>query len=142
MGWSPDNRVFYFTDTIRKVIYAYDFDLQSGTITNRRKFVESANEAGVPDGLTVDSQGFVWSVRCGGGNIVRYDPSGCVERVITLPVSHPTSCIFGGTELNELYITTSRMLVPEEHRMQQPLAGDLFRLRIDIRGLPVSEFQD
>ncbi len=140
MGWSPDDRTLYHTDTLRHTIYQYDFDLASGEIANRRVFAHDPEEGGVPDGLAVDAQGFIWSARCHGGKIVRYDPQGKVERRIALPTQCPTSVAFGGQHLDELYITTSRALVPAERRAAQPLAGGLFRLETEVRGLPEPEF--
>ncbi|MCC6306835.1 MAG: SMP-30/gluconolactonase/LRE family protein [Rhodobacteraceae bacterium] len=138
IGWSPDNRLMYLTDSRRHVIYAYDFDLHTGAISNRRTFVESGDEPGVPDGLTVDSEGFVWSCRWGGWKIARYDPQGRLEREERLPVECPTSCAFGGDDLDELYITSAH--IAAANRQEQPLAGDIFRLRPGVRGLPEPMF--
>ena len=135
IGWSPDGKTMYFTDSFRQTIFAYDFDPAGGSIDNRRSFVHTPTEPGVPDGLTVDSEGFVWSARCRGWKVVRYDPQGRVEREINLPVECPTSCAFGGPNLAELYITSSWLLVAPENRENQPLAGDIFRLRLNITGL-------
>jgi sugar lactone lactonase YvrE len=134
IGWSPDNRTMYFTDTRRRLINAYDFDPTTGAIDNCRSFVHTPDSEDVPDGLTVDSEGFVWSARFGGWNIARYDPEGNVEREIQLPVKYPTSCTFGGQEFNDLYITTCRSYVDKEDLKNQPLAGDLFRLPTKFRG--------
>ena len=134
IGWSPDNKTMYLTDSPQHVIYAYDFDPPTGIITNRRPFIHTPHEEGVPDGLTVDSEGYIWSARWGGWKITRYDPTGKVERVISLPVLHPTSCTFGGPDLNELYITSAWTELGEEQRNNHPLAGDLFRLKTDVKG--------
>ncbi len=135
MGWSPDNTRMYLTDSTKHSIYMYDFDSQTGTISSRRTFVDTFNEQGVPDGLTVDSEGCVWSARWGGAKIVRYDPHGKVERVIDVPVPQPSSCVFGGKNLDELYITSASKGLSDEQRKAYPLSGDLFRLKTDIRGL-------
>ena len=140
IGWSPDNKTMYFTDTRRRLIYAYDFDVKTGSVDNRRPFVHTPEADDVPDGLTVDNEGFVWSARFGGWKVVRYDPGGKIEREIKLPVKYPTSCTFGGEGLSDLYITTCRSYVPEEHLKEQPLAGDLFLLRTDFRGIENPEF--
>ena len=140
LGWSPDNRTMYFTDTFRGVIYAYDFEPAKGTLGHRRPFVQIPAQEGYPDGLTVDSDGFVWSARWGGWKVVRYDPEGKAEREIRLPVSNVSSCAFGGTDLDELYITTAFESLPPEERTRQPLAGDLFRARPGVRGLPRPRF--
>lgn len=134
IGWSPDNTRMYLTDSPRRIIYVYDFDAHNGTISNRRPFVHTPDESSVPDGLTVDSEGFVWSARWGGWRIIRYDPDGETERVIQMPVQYPTSCAFGGPNLDELYITSARTALSEQKRSQQPQAGDLFRLQVGIKG--------
>jgi sugar lactone lactonase YvrE len=135
IGWSPDNRTMYFTDSRIRMIYAYDFDPASGSIANRRPFVHTPDEPGVPDGLTVDSDGFIWSARWEGWKVVRYDPTGKVEREIRLPVEYPTSCAFGGEALDELYITSAWRLLSETQRKEQPDAGDIFRVKTNIKGL-------
>ena len=135
IGWSPDNTRMYLTDSTRHVIYVYDFDAQTGTLSSRRTFVDTSNEQGVPDGLTVDSEGYIWSARWGGAKVVRYDPYGKVERVIDVPVPQPSSCVFGGKNLDELYITSASKGLSDEQRIAYPLSGDLFRLKTDIQGL-------
>jgi sugar lactone lactonase YvrE len=140
IGWSPDNTVMYLADTFAQVIYAYDFDAESGGIDNRRVFAEIPPDAGMPDGITVDSEGFIWNGHWGGWRITRYDPDGKIEREVRFPVANVTSCIFGGENLDELYITTAWYLLSEEERKQQPFAGDLFRLCPGVKGLPDPEF--
>ena len=124
----------YLTDTLRQVIYAYDYDAASGEIDHRRVFIDSSSEPGYPDGLTVDSQGFLWSARWYGWKVTRYDPAGTAEREVRLPVQCPTSCAFGGPSLTDLFITSAWTALSEEQRRQQPMAGDLFRLQTDITG--------
>lgn len=140
MGWSPDNTRMYVTDSSKHTIYLYDFDQHTGAIDHRRAFVYTPEEQGVPDGLTVDSEGCVWSAYWGGAKIVRYDPDGSVERVITLPVLQPSSCVFGGKNLNELYITSARKGLSDEQQKKYPLSGDLFRLKTTIKGLEKFSF--
>jgi sugar lactone lactonase YvrE len=141
IGWSPDHRTMFFTDTRRQVIYAYDYDPASGEIDHRRAFVQVGEGAGYPDGLTVDSQGFVWSAFWGGWRVDRFDPQGRLERSLRLPVECPTCITFGGEDLNELYITSAWTGLSEERRRAQPQAGDLFKIDLDIRGLPENKFQ-
>lgn len=140
IGWSPDNSLMYLTDSPLHMIYVYDFDAATGTIGNRRPFIHTPDEAGIPDGLAVDSEGCIWSARWGGWKITRYDPGGKGEREIRLPVQYPTSCAFGGEHLNELYITSAWTALSEEQRKNQPLAGDLFRVKTDIKGLERPKF--
>jgi sugar lactone lactonase YvrE len=139
IGWSPDNQTMYFTDTLRYTIYAYDYDAVAGTIANRRVFVHD-DSAGLPDGLTVDSEGFIWSAWWGGWRITRYDPEGKLERQVAMPVECPTSCTFGGANLDELYITSACAALGQAGKHKQPLAGDLFRLRTAVTGLPAFQF--
>jgi len=134
IGWSPDERIMYYTDSHLRLIYAYDFDPESGSIENRREFVRVPLTDGFPDGLTVDNEGFVWSAHWDGWRITRYDPEGRVERVIPLPVQRPTSCTFGGAELNQLYITSAWTGLHEVDRREQPLAGNLLRIQTEITG--------
>jgi len=134
MGWSPDLKTMYFTDTLRRVIYAYDYDAASGAIDHRRVFVDSSSEGGYPDGMTVDGEGGVWSVRWGGWKITRFDPAGKVEREIKLPVECPTSCTFGGEDFNDLYVTSAWTALTDYQRQQQPMAGDVFRLATNVKG--------
>jgi sugar lactone lactonase YvrE len=124
----------YFTDSSIRTIFAYDFDPVSGNIENRRVFSHTPDEPGVPDGLTVDSAGFVWSARWGGWKLNRYDPDGKLEREIAVPVEFPTSCAFGGDDLTDLYITSAWTKLGVEKKDTQPLAGDLFWLHTDIHG--------
>jgi len=134
IGWSPDRRTMYYTDSPRYTIYAYDFDVPSGSVTNRRVFVTVPKTDGQPDGLTVDSQGFIWSAHWDGYRVTRYDPQGKIERVVQLPVARVTSCVFGGPALSDLYITSAWSRLTDEQRAGQPLAGDLFLLQTEITG--------
>ncbi len=140
LGWSADSRTMYYTDSRAKVIYAYDFDPATGNLANRRAFISSQDETGSPDGMAVDSHGFIWSARWGAWKISRYDPAGKLEREIQMPVEFPTSMAFGGNNLDELYITSAWTELGEERKGTQPLSGDLFRLRLAIRGLPERKF--
>ncbi len=134
IGWDLQNRTMYFTDSTPRHIYAFDFDLPTGQIANRRVFVDSSDQPGVPDGLTVDAEGFIWSVRWGGWRIERFDPDGKLERTIQLPVEFPTSCCFGGEQLDDLYLTSAAGPVADSERDKQPLAGRVLRVRTGIRG--------
>jgi sugar lactone lactonase YvrE len=138
LGWSPNNSIFYYTDSDAKSIYAYDFNPTTGGITNRRIFARSLDVPGegFPDGIAVDQEGYIWSARWGGWKIVRYAPDGSIEREIHIPVEFPSSCTFGGPNLDELYITSAWIDVKPENRASQPMAGDVFRLKTDVCGFP------
>lgn len=140
VGWSPNNKIMYFVDSIRYVIYAYDFDFEKGSLSNRRAFVQLTESFGIPDGLTVDSEGFVWVAIYGGWKVMRYNPSGKVAAEITFPVSKPSSCIFGGKNYDELYVTTISEGLTAEDKLKQPMAGDLFIIKTDVKGLPEPDF--
>lgn len=142
IAWSPDNRTMYFTDTRRRVIFAYDFDASSSTVANRRVLIQVPEGEGVPDGLTVDSEGCLWSARWGGARVARYDPTGRLEREITLPVTYPTSCTFGGANLDELYVTSARTALPQDLFAREPRAGDLFRIRAGVQGIEEPRFRE
>jgi sugar lactone lactonase YvrE len=134
LGWSPDRRTFYFIDTFRRVIYAYDFIAATGAIGNRRVFTRTVEADGYPDGLAVDAEGHVLVAFWGGWKVVRYDPDGKQEREIRFPVANPTACAFGGRDLDELYVTTARLGLNADELAKQPSAGDLFRVRLNIQG--------
>lgn len=104
--WSPDDRVFYHADSIRKIIYAYDYDIESGTIANRRTFANTDDLGGIPDGATVDAEGHVWSAICEGGKLVRFRPDGSIERIVEFPLKLPGSVMFGGPGLDRIYVPT------------------------------------
>jgi sugar lactone lactonase YvrE len=140
LGWSPDNRTMYFIDSAPREIYAYDFDLAGGRVKNRRRLVRIAEEHGLPDGMTVDAEGFLWVAQWSGGRVVRYDPDGKIERVIPMPVQRPTSVAFGGRDLTTLFITSGTMRMSEAELAAEPQAGDLFALETDIQGLPEPRF--
>jgi len=141
MGWSPDNRTMYFTESFRYAIYAYDFDAATGAISNRRTFAEVDRSTGAfPDGLTVDAEGHVWSVHNAVGRVVRYTPEGRLERTIELPVPRPCGCSFGGEGLDTLYITTARETLTPAQIAKYPLSGSLFAAKPGMRGLPEAQF--
>jgi sugar lactone lactonase YvrE len=140
MGLSLDGRTLYLTDMFHQQILAYDYDLATGNISHQRPFVRVPEETGAPDGLIVDSEDFIWSAHWGGWRITRYDPAGKIEREIRLPVANVTCLGFGGADLDEIYVTTAWSELSQQERKEQPLAGDLFRVKTDIKGLPESEF--
>lgn len=140
LDWSPDGKTFYFTDSPRRTIYAYDFDGVTGSIANRRSLVTVPEGEGVPDGLVVDAEGFLWSARYGGGRVVRYSPEGATVGEVRLPVDNVTSCAFGGPALDVLYITTAWQELDRTARAAQPQAGDLFTAAVGVNGRPAVPF--
>lgn len=133
MGFTPDRRQMYYTDTGKREIYLYDYDRQSGSITNRRLFVGVPDGEGGPDGMTVDSEGYVWSARWDGGCLVRYTPEGVEERRVQFPAKKVSSVIFGGPDYMDMYVTTAG---GQNKSTEGAGAGALFRLNLGIRGLP------
>jgi sugar lactone lactonase YvrE len=123
--WSPDSRTFYFSDSLAQIIWAYDFDLDSGTLSNRRVLNDSKDH-GYPDGATVDAEGCVWSARWEGSCVLRIDPRGRIDRRITIPARRVTNVCFGGSRLDTLYVTSSRQHLPADELRQRPLQGGLF----------------
>lgn len=140
LGWSPDARTCYLTDSPAKTIYAYDFDPVTGGISNRRVFVDLTREAFSPDGLTVDSEGCVWSAQWAGACIIRFAPSGRELFRVPVPVKCPTSCNFGGPDLKQLYITSASVGLTQDEIEQYFFSGDLFCLATDVVGLPTYRF--
>jgi sugar lactone lactonase YvrE len=135
-GWSPDGRTMYYTDTLRYTVFAYDFDPVSGDIANRRVFYETDPAAeGLPDGLTVDAEGGVWSALVNYGRMLRFSPAGELERMITFPPTRGTCCTFGGPDFRDLYITTARECLTPGQIVAQPLAGSLFHALPGCQGL-------
>jgi len=140
-GWSPDGRTMYYTDTLRHTVFAYDFDPAGGTLSNRRPFLEiEPASKGLPDGLTVDAEGFIWSALVNFGCMLRLDPAGKLERIVTFPATRGTCCAFGGPAYRDLYITTARECLTEQELAAQPLAGSLFRCRPGVQGLVETPF--
>jgi len=140
LGWSPDRTTMYFIDSPTQRIDVFDFELESGEISNRRTLVEIPKAWGLPDGMTVDEDGFLWVAFWGGSAVRRFAPTGAVVSTVEFPVSQVTSCTFGGGDLSELYVTTARDSLSETQLAEQPLAGGLFRLRPGVRGRPSHPF--
>ena len=137
IAWSPDSSTMYLCDSRPGAVLRYDFDLDSGSVRGRRVFIDFAGQPGRPDGCAVDAEGGLWVAEIGAGRIARYDPSGRLERIVTVPVSRPTSVAFGGAALDTLYITS---MVHEPTREQEPLAGALFMADAGVKGLAPAQF--
>lgn len=139
-AFSPDGRRMYFADTNAKKIWAFDLETGSGDITNRRVFVDLANQPGYPDGSCVDADGCLWNAEYNGARVVRYTPDGRVDRVIKLPTSQVTCPAFGGANLDTLFITTATQNMTAEQLAKEPEAGALFMVKPGVRGLPETMF--
>ena len=147
MAFSPDDRTFYFADTRRGTIWAYDFHVDDGLISDQRVFADTTGHPGGPDGSCVDTDGYLWNAEYGGGRLVRYAPDGRIAGVIEMPVSLPTCCAFGGPQLDTLYVSTARYVAPARRQLTpeqlaaQPLAGGLFAIDVGARGVPEPYFR-
>ncbi len=142
LGWSPDNRTFYFVDTVPGLIYAYDTAPGGGRLSNRRVFATIPETEGRPDGLTVDSEGGVWCAIWDGWRVNRYLADGSLSRVIDLPVPRPTSVCFGGPGLAILYITSARTRLPASTLSEAPLSGGLFACTPGQTGIAAHLFRN
>jgi sugar lactone lactonase YvrE len=135
LDWSPDGSLAYYDDTATHRIDVFDYDARTG-LTGRRPFVV-LTDGDHPDGLTVDAEGGVWVALNGSGVVHRYTPAGVLDEVVELPTAQVTACTFGGPDLDQLFITTSREgMGPDD----DPIAGSLFRADVGVPGLPVREF--
>jgi sugar lactone lactonase YvrE len=140
LGWSPDGRTFYLTDSPQKKIFAYRFDLSRGTISDRRVAVDLGDEPVEPDGLAVDAQGNLWSALWDGWCIACFTPDGEELDRVAVPVQRPTALAFGGPSLTELYVTSASVGFSQKEIQQNLLAGDLFRVTTSVAGLPTHRF--
>jgi sugar lactone lactonase YvrE len=140
LAWSPDGRTMYFADSYLQAIFAYPFDPASGTVGERRVFA-TLDGTRMPDGSAVDADGFLWNAEYDGWRITRYAPDGRVDRTLHLPVQRPTSCAFGGPNLDVLYVTTACQRLTEAERAAQPLAGMLLALDPGAHGVAEPQFE-
>jgi len=127
--WSSDHRVFYFADTLKNEIRAYDYDPHSGSIANPRQFF-AGFDRGLPDGSAIDAEGFIWNCRYGGRCIVRVSPDGRIDRIVEMPVNNPTTCAFGGHDRRTLFVTSAA----STDRFER-LSGSLFAIQPEVGGL-------
>ncbi len=141
LGWSPDNKQMYFTDSVRRTIYAYDFDLPRGEIANRRPLLTLDASDGTPDGMTVDEEGCLWVAIWDAWRISRFSPDGKEMLRIKMPVPRPTSCCFGGENLDTLFVTSASVRLNAEALAAAPQSGSLFAIKVPgVRGLPETIF--
>ena len=127
--WSPDNKIFYFTDTLNGTILSYNFELETGELSDKNNF--ATFNRGHPDGSTIDTDGCVWNCRWGGSCVVRFTPSGKVDQIIEMPVENITNCIFGGKDMKTLFITTAS----NEGKNRNDLDGSLFSINLNYQGV-------
>jgi len=134
LGFTLDHRHMYYTDSAARSIYIFDYDDKTGALTDQRTWLHMPEGTGVPDGMTVDAQGYVWSARWDGSALYRYTPDGVEDRRIEFPAKKVSNVTFGGDTLSDLYVTTA--LTDSTKAEDGAGAGALFRLRPGVRGLP------
>ncbi len=138
--WSPDSRTLYLADSQILTIFAYDYDLETGTVANKRPFVVTREFRAAPDGATVDAEGFLWTALVIGGKLGRFAPDGRLDRLVEMPVRYVTSVMFGGPDLETLYVTSIGGEL-NGRMAKEPEAGGLFAVRgLGVRGLPETRF--
>lgn len=133
--FSPDDRTLYHADSMRHLIYAYDYDLATGTATNRRVFFDSTPYGPIPDGATIDAAGDMWVAICEGGVVLQLSPRGKVKQAIEMPTRLPASCMFFGPELDRLFVPS----IDPSFLGREPAEADGWCYVIDglgVRGLP------
>ena len=129
IAWSPDNKTMYYSDSRGRMVYAYEFDIDSGDIANRREFISREGEEGRIDGATVDTDGCYWAAHINAWEIAQYDPAGKLMRTISVPIRYPTMCTFGGIDLDVIYVTSLSWEIEPGDNEASPLAGGLFTIR-------------
>ncbi|MDP6125897.1 MAG: SMP-30/gluconolactonase/LRE family protein [Candidatus Latescibacteria bacterium] len=139
--WSLDSTIMYYIDTPTMEVAAYDYDVRTGAIANRRAVVTIDKSEGSPDGMTIDSEGMLWVAHWDGSQVVRWNPdSGEKMESISVPAQRVTSCAFGGSGLDQLYITTARVGLDDDALEEQPLAGGLFVSEPGVTGIEAPMF--
>ena len=139
MVWTGDGR-FVTADTLKNELYSYRWDRSRQRLDDRRPFFERFAR-GLPDGSCIDAEGYVWNCRVVGGScLARIAPDGSLDRLMELPCSWPTSCAFGGKDLDTLFVTSARFTMNAQHLRANPVEGGLFALQPGVRGVPANRF--
>jgi sugar lactone lactonase YvrE len=141
LGWSPDGETMYLVDSGPRVINAFAFDPDRGTISDRRTLVTVPEDIGAPDGMTVDADGDLWVAIYGGARVNRYTPDGLLRETYPLPAGQCTCCAFGGPGLHQLFVTTATEGWTREQRRGEPAAGMVYRFDTDATGRPALPFR-
>jgi sugar lactone lactonase YvrE len=140
IAWSPDNRTLYHCDTAQAAVWAWDYEIETGEIANRRRLIDWTQRPGRPDGCTVDAEGALWVAAVGASQVVRFLPTGAECARIPVPVTHPTSVMFGGAGLRTLFITSMRHGMSSDDLAGEPLAGAVLAVDTGVAGLPEVRF--
>jgi len=141
LGWSPDGRTMFHADSRESAVWAYDYDVDTGGIANKRVFCVARAGEGRPDGAAVDAEGCYWSARYDGWRLVRHAPDGSELFVLKTPVQNPTMCAFAGDDLSTLVFTSARGSLSREALQRQPDAGGVFAVDVAVAGLPEPDFR-
>jgi sugar lactone lactonase YvrE len=142
MAWSLDYKTFYYIDSPTRIVAAFDYSLDSGLISNRRIAIDLRLEQGIPDGMTIDTNGNLWIAQWGGWQVSCWDPKSRRKlSVVDLPCKHVSCCTFGGEQLETLFITTARIGLSDEELTLQPDAGSLFTVYPGVSGLLSNRFR-
>lgn len=141
LGWNKNSSKFYLTDSPKRVIYVYDYDLETSTMSNKQIFVRIKDEDGYPDGLCLDEEDYIWSAHWAGSKITRYKPDGSIDKIIELPVPNVTSCCFGGKDFKTLFITSAQKGLSYEELLASPLSGNTFILETNVKGQKPNLYQ-
>jgi sugar lactone lactonase YvrE len=141
LSWSPNHKTFYYIDTPTRLVKAFDYDLVTGQIANPRVAIHVPDTLGWPDGMTSDTKGNLWIALWGGAQVTKWNPhtSQLLEQ-IPVPALQTSSCVFGGKDMNELYITSARKGMSETDLKKYPLSGGLFKVETNVEGMPTFEF--
>lgn len=140
LAFSPDGSIMYYSDTPNHVVYCFDYDMKTGTATNKREFIRFPHGNGRPDGAAVDSAGNYWTALYQGQRVVQINPQGEIIAEYPVPAIYPTMVAFGGENLKTLYISTCRAAHTEEELRQYPQAGGIFSIELDVAGLKEPKF--
>ncbi len=131
MGFNHDYTRFFHTDSLKRVIRAYDYDLLTGTISNEVPLIQFTEKEGYPDGMTIDREDCLWVAFWDHFSIARFSPEGKRLLTIPIPVKRPTSLTFGGPNLSDLFITSAK---EEKEDFQHELSGNIFHLKTEFQG--------
>jgi sugar lactone lactonase YvrE len=139
-AFSPDGRSLYFSNSTQREILEFDYDPEKGLVGNSSVFARIPDTAGYPDGLSVDAEGYIWCAHWDGWRVTRYAPDGREDVVVDFPVPRVTSCVFGGRQLDTLFVTTARTGLDDSVLDKAPLSGSLFAFRPGVSGLAAQRF--
>jgi sugar lactone lactonase YvrE len=141
LAWSPDHKTFYYIDTATREAKAFDYDMATGQIANPRVAIHFGDKLGWPDGMTSDTDGNLWVAMWGGAQVAKWDPNtGKLLEQVSVPALNSSCPVFGGRDMNEMYITSARKGMSEAELTKYPLSGGLFKVETKVTGMPTFTF--